>query len=283
MNKKLVMLFSGLVLVGLTACGDTTSDDGMSVQDILDESISTMESLDSYSMSMDMTQVMNLGEEEGMTIGSKGEVSLTTDPMTMMQTTKMNMGDLGMAEDEEMVYLSYFTEEDGFFVEDPMTSSWVKAPDNLTEEMLAMSDVQMSPEEQLKPFNNFISDLTVDTTDDAYIITLSGDGVDMDELMAQMGGLGLEGMDPMISEMMGQIDIQSLNYQITIDRETFYQIESNIDMTMSMELMGESMSTEQTIHMALYDFNAVDQITIPQEVLDNAEEMTEEDMLGSGL
>lgn len=283
MKNSLLAVFSGLSLLGMTACGETTSEDGMSVKEILNKSISTMESLDSYSMTMDMSQVMNMGEEEGMAFDSTADLSLTMDPMTMKQTTKMDMGDLGMGEEGDFEYLSYFTEKDGFFVEEPGMGQWLKLPENMMSDMLAMSDTQLSPEEQLKPFMDYTSNLSVDTMDDSYIITLSGDGVDMEEFMAQMSGMGIEGMDPMLSEMMGDIDIQSLNYEIVIDKDTFYQIESNIDMTISMDIMGESIRTEQTIHMNLSEFNAVNPIEVPQDVLENAEEMSEEDMMGGGF
>ncbi|WP_280770098.1 DUF6612 family protein [Salipaludibacillus daqingensis] len=283
MKRKGITIVSGLALLTLTACGEVTSEDGMSVEDILNQSISAMEDLDSYSITMDMAQVMNIGEEEGVDLDSSGEISVTMDPMAMIQKSTVNMGELGMGDEEELEYISYFTEEDGFYVEDPMMGNWLKLPDSLMEDMVAMSDAQMSPEKQLEPFKDYISDLSMETTDDTYVITLAGDGIDMNELMDQMGGMGLEGMDPMVSEMMGELDIESLNYEFVIDRETFYQLESTIDMKMSVDFMGESMTTEQTVHMVMTDFNSIEAIEIPQEVLENAEEMSEEDMMGGGF
>ncbi|PYZ93904.1 hypothetical protein CR194_12275 [Salipaludibacillus keqinensis] len=282
MKKGLLTLVSAGTLVALTACGDMTSDDGMSVEEILNESISAMESLESYSMTMDMQQVMNVGDEEGMSINSSSTTSLFLDPIAMKQTTEMNMGDMGLGEEAVMEYLTYFTEEDGFFVEDPTTGDWIKLPESFMDEILAMSDAQMSPEDQLKPFKEYISDLSIETTDDSYLITLTGEGIDMDEFMAEMNGMGMENMDPMMSEMMGDIDVEALNYEITIDKESFYQTESTIEMTMNMDMMGESMTTEQTVDMVLTDFNEVDPIEVPQDVLDNAKEMSEEEMMGAG-
>ncbi|WP_416151748.1 DUF6612 family protein [Salipaludibacillus sp. HK11] len=285
MKKSLITVFSAATLIGMTACGsdNATSDDGMNVEEILNESISAMQSVDSYSMNMNMSQEMSDGEE-AMAIDMSSEASFTVDPMTLMQTTKIDMGDLGMGgEHEAMETVSYFTKEDGFFTENPMMEGWLKLPESAMEDMLAMSEAQVNPEEQLEPLMDYVNELSVESSDDSHVITLSGDGLDMEDLLAQMEGLGLEGMDPMMGEMMEDIDIEAFAYDITIDKETFYQTESTVEMTMNIDMMGQTMSIDQTIHTIFSEFNEIDPIEIPQEILDNAEEASEEDMMGGGF
>ncbi|SES33399.1 DUF6612 family protein [Salipaludibacillus aurantiacus] len=283
MKKVLFTAFSAAALLGLTACGETTTEDGLNVEDILNKTMSAMEDLNSYSIEMDMNQLMKMGDEGEMAFDSSGDVELTMEPMTLKQSTRIDMGEFGMGEESEMTYLTYFTEDEGFFVEDPMSGTWLKLPEEVMNDMLAMSEAQLNPEDQLKPFKEHISEVSVETTDSSYVITLAGDGIDMEQLMEQMGGMGLEGMDPMLSEMMEDIDIEALAYEIFVDKETFYQTEANIDMTMTMTIMEETMTTQQKSNMIFSDFDKIDPIEIPQDVLDNAEEVSEEEMMGGGF
>ncbi|MCR6111935.1 hypothetical protein HXA35_16430 [Bacillus sp. A301a_S52] len=278
MKKSLLTSLSAVTLLSLAACGDTTSDDGLSVEEILSKSISTMEELDSYTLSMEMAQTLEGENEEGelesMSFDSTSEVSLTLEPMTMEIVTRMDMGDLGLGEDTNMEFLSYFTEDDGFYIEDPTLGGWVKMGDDFSDDLMAISEMQTSPEDQLKSFEDNITNLSVETTDTSYIISLDGDDLDMNEFLDQIGDLGFDdmglGMDE-LTEM--DMDIENISYKITVDKETFYQTEANIDMTYNMTIMEETISTNQQIHMLLSDFNNIDPIQIPEDVLEEAEEL----------
>lgn len=284
MRKSLMIMASGAMLLVLSACGEeTTSEDGMSIDEVLNESIEAMESIESYSMVMDMNQIMDMGEEGEMEIDSSSDMSLTMDPMTFVQNTSMDMGDMGMGEEMDMEYLSYFSEEEGFFVEDPMVGEWMKLPEDFMDEILAMSDMPLSPEDQLKPFQDHISDLSLEETDSSYIINLEGDGLDVAELIDQLGGIGAGGMDEMLEELMEGVEIDSLDYEITIDKDTFFQTEASINMVMTMDIMGQLITTDQHTHMTLSDFNEIDPVEIPEDVLDNATEMSEEELTGGGF
>ncbi|UJW58892.1 hypothetical protein HXZ66_16435 [Bacillus sp. A116_S68] len=278
MKKSLLTSLSAVTLLSLAACGDTTSDDGLSVEEILSESISTMEELDSYTLSMEMAQTLEGENEEGelesMSFDTSSEVSLTLEPMTMEIVTRMDMGELGLGEDTNMEFLSYFTEEDGFYIEDPTLGGWVKMGDDFSEDLTAISEMQTSPEDQLKSFEDNITNLSVETTDSSYIISLDGDDLDMNDFLNQLDDLGFDDMGPALEELNEMdMDIEKISYKITIDKETFYQTEANIDMTYNMTMMGETISTSQQIHMVLSDFNNIDPIQIPEDVLEEAEEL----------
>ncbi|MCR6107812.1 hypothetical protein HXA34_16015 [Salipaludibacillus agaradhaerens] len=278
MKKSLLTSLAAVTLLSLAACGDTTSDDGLSVEEILSESISTMEELDSYTLSMEMAQTLEGENEEGelesMSFDTSSEVSLTLEPMTMEIVTRMDMGELGLGEDTNMEFLSYFTEEDGFYIEDPTLGGWVKMGDDFSEDLTAISEMQTSPEDQLKSFEDNITNLSVETTDSSYIISLDGDDLDMNDFLNQLDDLGFDDMGPALEELNEMdMDIENISYKITIDKETFYQTEANIDMTYNMTMMGETISTSQQIHMVLSDFNNIDPIQIPEDVLEEAEEL----------
>ncbi|QKS72168.1 hypothetical protein FLK61_36545 [Paenalkalicoccus suaedae] len=271
--KKLLVL-SGVSLLTLAACN---TEDAQDVESILTSSIEAMEEVESYAADMEMTQTMGMGDGESLTMTSTGEMIMSNNPLALEQRMEMDMGEMNMGEGP-MAYTAYFSEEEGFFMEEPTLGGWIKLPESEMDAILQME--QMSPQEQLRPLQSYISELSLETTDDEYIITLSGEDIDMNAFMQEFQGLGVEGMDEMM-EVMEEIDVSSLNYVIHIDKETNYQTEAQIDMVMSMDMMGQSFDSEQSIHMLFRDFNEVGPVEIPQEVIDNAQDL--EDMMDAEM
>ncbi|MGJ9384979.1 DUF6612 family protein [Salipaludibacillus sp. CF4.18] len=90
-------------------------------------------------------------------------------------------------------------------------------------------------------------------------------------------------MDEMLLGLMEDVAVESIDYQIIIDKETFYQTEATINMVMGMDIMYQSITIDQDTHMTLSEFNELEPIEITQEVLDNATEMSEDELMGSGF
>ncbi|UCZ52523.1 hypothetical protein LGQ02_17040 [Bacillus shivajii] len=276
--KKSVMLVAAATTMFLAACNDeeTVND----VESVLNDSIEAMEGLTSYSMNMDSTQSMVIDENEAMDFDTMIEMDLLLEPLTFFQKTSLDLGDMGMGMDMSFEYDSYFSEEDGFFIEDPFVGEWAKFPESLMDEFLSLTDAQLSPEEQIKPFKDHISELSLEETDGHYVIRLKGEGADMETFAEQIGGMAGEGLDEMFHDIWSDIEIHQLEYEIFIDKETNYQTEANIHMELTMEIEGESMTMEQTSHLTLSRFNELNDLQVPEEVMNNAQEMTEEDFLG---
>lgn len=271
MKKLMMILLASSLVFLLGACGDQAIDD-KSLEDIFSESIAAMEELESYSMEMEMVQELSAPSEESMTIKMTTVSQVQQNPLLMFQKMTADMGI------EEVAYESYFSEEDGFFMEDPMIGEWMKLPDELVSEMMDI-EKQMSPEDQLKPLQEFISDLSLTADDDSYMISIKGEDVDIEAIFEQISDLYEEellGIDGLMPEMR----IDKLDYEIMIDKETMYQTEANISISLFMEFMGEEMTTNQNIHLKLANFNELDTIDIPEEILKNAVEMSEDELFG---
>ncbi|RNA70516.1 DUF6612 family protein [Alteribacter keqinensis] len=271
--KKVLLAscLSGVII--LTAACSAESDDGLTAEEILLKSEEAMEELTSYSMSMKSTQEMSAdGDTQEMDMES--EIDVLMEPLTMFQTTTMDM--MGIS----MNYDTYFSEEHGFFMEDPNAGGWFKLPDSFMEEMMALSDVQMSPEEQLQPFKDNIEELTVETEEDHYIVTLKGDGLDTDALKEQISSITGDGMSEMYGDALDSMDVHELEYELFIDRETFYNTEANIYMDTTVDDGMFELDLKQNIHILFTNFNGIDDLEVPGEVIENAEEVSEEDLFG---
>ena len=264
----------------LAACGNQ-SDSGESVEEIVKQSQEVMHELESYAVEMNMTQHMGMGEdsEEAMVIHSESFMDITLDPMTFKQEMVMDLNEMGglaggNADETEMSYLSYFHEENGLFVEDPAMGTWMKFPDSYLDDVLAMSEMQMNPQEQLQFLEQYMTELSLEEDEEYYHITLMTEDIQMEELMEALQGLdadapGVEGMD----ELFGMMELKELDYSITIAKDSYYQTEGTMNMIMSMDMMGQNITTEQKTHMIMSQFNGIEPVSVPQDVLDSAEEM----------
>ncbi|PRO64295.1 DUF6612 family protein [Alkalicoccus urumqiensis] len=263
--KKAVLTAGGSALLLLSACG---SED---VESILLDSTETMEEVESYRAEANVEQSMQMGED-AMDISTSSMMEITQSPLAFYEETTMSM----MGEEEAMSYTSYFHEEDGFFMEEPVMGSWMQIPEEEMENILAAADMQMNPEQQLEQMQEYVSSVEMEETDGEYIIHLSGEELDMQELMQQFSG-DMEGVDEMM-DMMEEVDVQQFNYTVHIDKETKHQTAATIEMTMEMTMMDQTTTMDQTVDMTMYDFNEVEDIVVPEEVINEAVPVDETQM-----
>ena len=68
--------------------------------------------------------------------------------------------------------------------------------------------------------------------------------------------------------------IHSVNYVINVDKETFLTNSLDVKMDMDMNIEGESMNIKSDIQADYSKYNEIEAITIPAEVLEQAQEIT---------
>ncbi|UTR11592.1 hypothetical protein MM300_04475 [Evansella sp. LMS18] len=277
MKKSLSLILAGGLLTLMAACGESeaTGEGDLSLEEILSNSASAAEDIESYSFVTEVQQTMGM-DEESMSFDMSTEADVLVEPSIFHQKTTMDMGELG----GEMSYESYFSEEHGLFMEDPLTGEWMKYPENLMEDILSMSEAQMSPSEQLVAFQDNINDLSLEEDENYYKLNLAGDGEEMKEIVEQIGNIAGDGMDEMFTQMMSELEIHDLVYEIFIDKETFHPAEATVFINMTIEMLGQSMTLEQNADIYFSSFNGLEEFEVPQEIIDNAEELSEEDAMG---
>ncbi|SES12987.1 DUF6612 family protein [Salisediminibacterium halotolerans] len=293
MKKYYTMGLTGLTVITLAACNNNVTDGGEDPEEILNQSMEAMDNLDSYGIDMATSQSISTeGEDEAgdgeFGIETTTEMDMTLDPLSFSQTMTMNlpeMEDEANEETDDMTYLSYFHEDEGFFMEDSTTDTWFQLEDDMMEDYLMITDQQVSPDDQLQVLEDHISDISMDESDSAYVITLETEEMNMQELMEDLDGMGMDGMDgmdEMFTEMFEETDIESMNFQVSIDKDTYYQTESLVELSMKMDMMGQSIQTSQENTIMYRDFDEIDEIEIPQDVIDSAEQ-TDSDILNEDL
>jgi len=285
MKKWMTVMAASLLSFSLVACNSTatptskTSEENTSeltLEQVFKKSLAQSETIESLSASLDMSQLIEMPSQSvSMNTTSNMTMDMMVEPLSVYQkgTTTMTVpGDESSTEPQEVVMESYMT-EDGFFMHDNMSQQWMKLPSDMYDQMMAMSDKQADPAQQLKDLEPFIKDFTFEQTDTEYVLKLAASGEQFNELIQKqltemMPEALVEG-----EELLKGINIENVNYEIFIDKETFNTSALNMVMDMTMAVEGEEMKLSQDLKSIFSNYNKVEPIKVPQEVLDSAQEM----------
>jgi hypothetical protein len=291
-----------LAVMMLSACGNTTTGNGeqnnsssnnkeannvaeekeqdnkekesMTADEVLQKSLAAMAALNSYSMEMTSEQEIKMGGEKPINMVTSTKTDMTLDPVAMYQVNSMEDAESMM---EGMETESYFT-ADGFFIFDQMAGQWFKLPDEFASELSSLSEMQTNPSQQLEMLKGYSDEMKLTDEGDVYILNFSGSGEQYNEMISMFGSVMGNEMGGMMEEMMSMMSINQLDYELHIDKETFYQMKIVMMMDMEMDIEGEKVTSIQHMNSTLTNFDEVGEITIPKEVLDTAEEISPEDM-----
>lgn len=276
---------ASLLSFSLVACNSTatptskTSEENTSeltLEQVFKKSLAQSETVKSLSASLDMSQLIEMPSQAvSMNTTSNMTMDMMVEPLSVYQkgTTTMTVpGEDSSTEPQEVEMESYMT-EDGFFMHDNMSQQWMKLPSDMYDQMMAMSDKQADPAQQLKDLEPFIKDFIFEQTDTEYVLKLAASGDQFNELIQKqltemMPEALVEG-----EELLKGLNIEKVNYEIFIDKETFNTTALNMVMDMTMAVEGEKMKLSQDLKSIFSNYNKVEPIKVPQEVLDSAQEM----------
>ncbi|WP_394580443.1 hypothetical protein LG291_20730 [Cytobacillus firmus] len=287
LRKSLAILTGFFMILMLTACNETAKpvnesaagtekkeakteeSSEMTLEEVLKKSTEASEELKSFSVKMDMSQEMSSGAEgENMNIDSVIDMDVTTDPMAFYQKMTMSMAGAEESYDIE----SYFTEK-GMFLYDAAGQQWMKFPKEMSDELLQMSSQQTNPGEELKKLQEFVDDFTFEQDAKSYILKLKADGEKFNDFVKETAAETLPPELAANGEMLDNMNIKGVEYEIVIDKETFYPSVLNMIMDMEITAEGQKISMKQNMNGQYSNYNKVEAIAVPQEVLDTAVEM----------
>lgn len=281
MRKILTFLGVGTIALVLAACNtsatptkNTTETSSLTLEQVYDKAMERQADIKSMSASMDMKQVTKIGTGEeamNMTIDSQMEIDMITKPLAMHLSGSMTMPDLlgGGETESSMPIEMYMKQDQGFFMKDVTTDSWLKLPSEDFDAVLAQTASSADAKKQLEQLKQYIDDFTFEQTDDTYVLTLNAQGDSFKELIESevnksMPELGLE------ENPLADLTIDQVNYVIYIDKKTFdtNKMDMNFDLKMSVE--GEELTMSTTSVITYTHINHLDTIDIPQSIIDNA-------------
>ncbi|WP_155591330.1 S-layer homology domain-containing protein [Lysinibacillus cavernae] len=253
-----------------------TTKDSAFLEEVFAKTLAKQKELKSMKATMTMTQSVEVNDgQETMTMDSKGKMSMeiVTEPMQFFADGTMSITDSTNGEAMNLPIKMYMTAKDGMYMYEAEQKAWIKFPKQLFEDVLSQTGMQPDAAEQLEMLQAFAEDFTITETASRYELSLKGAGDKFTELMKQQLGVMDLGMDANLEAQLGNISFDSLTYKLLINKKTFDVEEMAMDMTLKMQVEGNSIKTKQQTTIKYHDFNAVTTITIPKDVLENAKEM----------
>lgn len=260
--KKIRFMFVLGVLLLVGACSNADSEDA---REIFNQSLQAMEEVNSFTLEMEVEQDFQVGEESmQMTLSLEGDVML--DPLAIHQkisTTGMNL---------PSTELDMYVADDQLYLFDSITNQWLKMSNDKLGDLMTLPEMQSDPTQELEKLNEYIDELNMSEEDGYYVLQLSASGDQYQTFVSDL----LSDVDPSMAtydEALENLAIHHMEYEIKIDKETFYTSEMNINIDLTFDAEGESVTIKQDAHSVFSKFNEINEIVVPEDVVENAVEI----------
>lgn len=283
MKKWTLVLFASLFVLLLAACNDTAEpqegskkNSELTLEEVYQKALDRQSKLESVTAIAKMNQVMTYGTgEESLEIKSNSDMTMDmiTEPLTMYMKGTMGMGE-PEAEEETKIDMEMYMTVDGLYMQDSLSKQWTKLPSDDFDAIMGQTASQVNASEQLGQMKEFINDFKFEQTDTSYVLTLNASSERFNEYMLeQLNIKEMIGITEEEQQLLQDTKFEKVNLEIVIDKETFdiSEMVTNVDFTMNIE--GNSIKTVSDTTITFNNFNEIDDIEIPQEVIDTAVEV----------
>ncbi|SOC44413.1 DUF4367 domain-containing protein [Ureibacillus acetophenoni] len=257
MKKVGFYIASFLLLLVLSACGTKDLDKA----EVLAKSIEESTALKSYSIDMNL-DIDTDGMEQKMDI--TGDITHNPDAMYL----NMKMEALGM----DIVSEMYMTKDAAYM---SMFGEWIK----MDTEELGISSFDQLNEESMEKLNQFTEQIEMKEEEGKYILTLSGNDETYKTLIEDYvsSSMGSDlASSPEMEELLNSININKIDLEYHVDKETFIQTTQVFNIDLEMEMDDIKIPLKMKGEATISNINGVDPIEVPQEAIDNA--ITEDEM-----
>ena len=285
MKKWKMLMVAGVLTLGLAGCNTTATPTSETAKDkkseltlkqVFDKSLAQSESIKSLNAEVKMSQSIEVPSQNvEMNTVTNMNMDMFVEPLSIYQkgtTSTLVPGEDSSVQPQKVEIESYMTDK-GFFMHHSMSGQWVKLPADMYDQMMSMSQKQADPSQQLKDLEMFKDDFSFEQTEDMYVLKLSASGDKFNELIKKQVTETITAMKLDQENMLKDMNIEKVDYEIFIDKKTFNTKVFNMDLKMSVSVEGEEMKMSQDLKSTFDKFNEIEPITVPQEVLDKAQEM----------
>ncbi|WP_107942795.1 DUF6612 family protein [Metasolibacillus fluoroglycofenilyticus] len=276
MQKKMLLALTGVAVIAAgcsttaTPKENTTEKSDLSLEEVFTKSVERQSEIQSFNATITMTQVMDIGDGSKADTTANLKMGAVKEPMQFFVDGSISMTEQTNGEKFDMPLKMYMTANDGFYAYDSASETWLKLQQEASlEELLNQAGVQADVSEQLKLLEKYADDFTFEQTNNEYILTLNASGDKFKQLIEEQVAMT---MPDAPVEQLENLSFDDTTYQLTIDKKTYDMKEMKMDMIITMEVEGITAKIDQKSTTKYEDFNNTT-ITIPQEALDNAQEV----------
>lgn len=270
---------TSLSLLALAACGDTATpesgtkdESNLTLQQVFDQAIERQQTLKSVHANVEMDQsseMMFQGQAINMTSSSNLEMDITQDPIAMHTKGTVAMDMMGQ-ENMEIPIEMYMSEKEGFFMFNADSNQWMKLPADQQEQILEQTGAQADASEQLEQLQQFVDEFTFEQDDVDYKLTLNVEGEGFKEFFMTQMGASLADDPANSADILNNMTFEDSKYEIIIAKDTFDTKQIDMDLTIIVDENGQKSKIENKAFIEYSNFDELDSIAIPKEVIKNA-------------
>ncbi len=257
MKRLAIISLVILVIISISACGKTSD---FTVDEIITNAIH--ESAEMKSFHLDMVIDQNTILESGETIDNiiRIYMNFALDPIEIFQHLEI---------DNAGYVLEMFMTPEGSYIKDTSINKWLGIPSEMYVEMIEETDKNYSAAASMNRLAYFAKDITLEQTKSLYILRMDVLGDGYKDLIKDSLEVNVpEGMTR--EEFFDNVELKSLTMMMHIDKTSFYVIKHNIETHITIKLDGAKMQNTQKVTMEYSEFNKLDAIMVPVEVVQEA-------------
>lgn len=270
--KRWIGLFSIVCVVTLSACSEpaTQVESNSTAEEVYDLAITRMNHFHSASVAITLEQTKVTGTDEHVMMKADLAGEVIEKPLKIHQTGKLSVHypPLGLIDLDVELYAV----DDLFYVHENMFDHWMKViEDDLLDFGIQLND-EHSLSVTLEQIGAYIDDFTLEQTNDTFTFTLESNNEQFQRhIIEEMRFFQItEFTRSQNTDGMNVGNVEQLDASFTIDKETYHILSFDIEVHTEMMENGEAISVTSVIGVEFSSINEVDNITIPQEVMDGA-------------
>ncbi|UTR08615.1 hypothetical protein MM300_11645 [Evansella sp. LMS18] len=275
------VILAFVLLTGITGTV-SANEDTPTAEELLQNSYEAMEDLNSFSTRIAMEQLfLTAGQEEPIHTKSLIEQDVVANPFNMYQKTENAAApDAGIEEDT--VTEAYWT-EDAIYQQDP-DGSWIKISNEITGAP-SVNFVE-NPADEARHMAGLSDKMSVYEEDGYYILVFDGSGEEfLNNTQEALAAMEDEVYGDIMAGTMEGMTIDTLDYQMIIDKESHFLSYVTMEMEITMETEAGSEQSKQRTSTEYINFNGLDSISLPDQVEEEAvdlDELIKEETDGAG-
>lgn len=245
----------------------------ITLEEVYEKAIERQNEINSMSADIVMDQNIVL-DESGETFEMKSNSNLqsdfTIDPVASYMHGTVTAFD-PMSEQEIELETEMYMLEDAFYMYDSEGDQWLVLPLEEMEAVLGQSAQQIDATEQLELLESIISEFSLEEEGDEYILKLDAAEDKFTEfVIEEMKALQSVGITEAEEDIVNLINYDKVSYVLKINKDTYDMTAMDLVLNMTLEEGDESLVMNTDTKITFSNFDGIDAIEVPQEVVDEA-------------
>ncbi|AZB44336.1 hypothetical protein CEF21_19705 [Bacillus sp. FJAT-42376] len=227
-------------------------DEKLDADQVLEKSIAAYDEVKSYSSAMNVNQKIDDGETKLDVTGTLMTES-NYEPFVMHSTDTFKSNGQTIKSETYMTEDATYTSENG--------AGWM-----MQDSPGSLMTGQPKPTDELMSLKEVAKDLNMTENENEYIISIDGAKEEVLSLYSDM----VNEAAAALGTNSESVKITGLKMSYTIDKKTFLQKASVVDLNMTTNLDGKTVTMNQSMNGTYDKFNELNSLSVPKEVMDTA-------------